>query len=342
MRSLLTRLTLACLVLWSRPICLAIEVQTDSDIQKQSEAMLEKARQVSDIRAHGAPAFRLEATFSFIGDDLETIQGTFTEVWVSRSQWRRDTVVNKLHRIEVGGVDRRWLLVGDANFPTQAERVSDLIDIFPNRLTTFEFDTIRDTSEHDPLTACAVTKAAGPQKQRSAFCFDKQSGTLVEKISPEVLRTRAADYSCRYGSFRKFGDFSFPRDMDCALDGHHKMDAKITSLMLEPSPDATLFAPPLGATELGDCSVKPEAPQALSAPEPPYPLGYRGQSSTVFLSLVVNAKGKAEDVKVARTGGKSFDEEALKTVQRWTFKAATCHGQPMPIRISLQFSFQSR
>src|SRR5277367_4778453 len=73
------------------------------DIQKRADALLEKARQLSNIRSPNAPAFRLKATFSFTGRDLETVEGTYTEVWISRSQWRREILVKDFHRIEVAG-----------------------------------------------------------------------------------------------------------------------------------------------------------------------------------------------------------------------------------------------
>ena len=74
-----------------------------SDAQLHAESLMERARKLSDIRSNGAPAFRLKATFSFIGLDLNTAHGTYEEVWVSPSQWWRETVVDNRRRIEVGG-----------------------------------------------------------------------------------------------------------------------------------------------------------------------------------------------------------------------------------------------
>jgi hypothetical protein len=51
------------------------------DVQKAADAMLGRARQLSDIRSPNSPGFRLDVTFSFVGRDLETSQGTYTEVW---------------------------------------------------------------------------------------------------------------------------------------------------------------------------------------------------------------------------------------------------------------------
>ena len=56
-----------------------------SDVQLHAESLMERARKLSDIRSKGAPAFRLKATFSFAGKDLDTLQGTYTEIWGGRA-----------------------------------------------------------------------------------------------------------------------------------------------------------------------------------------------------------------------------------------------------------------
>ena len=68
------------------------------EIQKHADAMIQRAREFSDIRSQGAPAFRLRATFSFVGEDLATIQGTFNEVWISNCN----------------GAGRRWPMISAA------------------------------------------------------------------------------------------------------------------------------------------------------------------------------------------------------------------------------------
>lgn len=312
------------------------------EIQKHADAMMQRARGLSDIRTQGAPAFQLRATFSFIGDDLETVQGSFTEVWVSNAQWRRETVGNNFRRVEVGGANRKWLLDDGKDFPIQAARVSGLMEIFPSRFTKFEFESIRDRSAQDPSTECAITRAEGQRELKSAFCFDKQSGALVEKISPEALRNRAADYACQYGAFHKFGDYSFPHEMACFLDTHRKLEAKILELSEEPSPSPALFTPPPGAIEMGNCSVKPEPPRPVSTPDPRFPLGSRDRSAMVTLWLIIDAAGKPQEVRVTRSGGKPFDDEAVATVQRWRFKPATCNGEPMGTQISVEINYKQR
>jgi protein TonB len=63
----------------------------------------------------------------------------------------------------------------------------------------------------------------------------------------------------------------------------------------------------------------------LNNPEPPYPpLARRlGQEGLVTLRVQVSAKGKPEQVVVAKTSGVPvLDEAAVKAVQSWTFVPA--------------------
>jgi len=64
------------------------------EAQKSAEALLDRARRLSDIRSLNAPPFRLKLTFSFTGKHLDTVQGIYDEVWISNSRWRRETTVS--------------------------------------------------------------------------------------------------------------------------------------------------------------------------------------------------------------------------------------------------------
>ncbi len=171
---------------------------------------MERARLLSDIRAKNAPAFRLKTTFNFAGKDLESTQGTYTEIWVSDSQWRPETVVNDLRRIEVGTANRIWTLDNSKDFPETATRLPALVNIFPPASSTFEFDSIADNTDQKPPERCATTKR-GSQQEQYRFCFDQKAAALLAKLSPEIRPKNMTDYSCFYSIFRKFGNSWLPR-----------------------------------------------------------------------------------------------------------------------------------
>jgi TonB family protein len=308
-----------------------------SEIQMRAESLMNRARHLSDIRAKNAPAFRLKATFSFVGKDLENKQGTYTEVWVSDSQWRRETTINDLVRVEVGTPNRIWKLDNSKEFPETAARLPALMEIFPYN-QPFHFERIEENTTQQIAGECAVT-SPGPHKEKQAFCFDKKSGAILETVSPEIRPISSVAYSCVYGKFRKFGDSWFPREMACFEDQHRKIEGQVVDLSAEPSPDAALFNPPAGARELGRCAGTSVPPVQTLSPQPGFPSGGYSEDSTVALSLIVDTHGKPQDLKVSQSAGKDFDNQAMTTVQKWRFKPATCDGDPMPMEITLDVHF---
>lgn len=308
------------------------------DKQAQGEAMLDRGRAASNIRAPNAPAFRLKVAFSFVSEKLETVTGTYSEWWVSRNQWRREIVAGDSRRLEIGGPDKRWLLDTGPSLPEQVKRLPASLDLVPSKTSKFVFDSILDPALDNTKVACAIS-VPGSEKQKSAFCFHKESGVLIQKIEPYLVGRRMGGYSCDYAAFHMFGNYAYPREMACFVEGHQKMDAKVTELAVEPSPDLALFKPPPEAVELGQCSGKTIAPRAISSPDPAMPWR-AANDSNVTLELIVNTKGTAQDVKVLRSGGKSFDENAVRAVRGWHFQPATCNGIPMATTISVEVNFR--
>jgi len=307
--------------------------------------MLKRARELSDIRASNAPGFRLTATFAFVGKDLEQEEGTYNEVWVSNSRSRREIVVKDLHRVEVVGPTRRWLLEGGDDFPDRAARVVTEIQFLPASDVKVDFASIQDHPEKDPPYECAITKH-GSHQEASGFCFDKRTGILIESAFPELRPSKLADplrpveHTCSYGSFKRFGNFWFPREMECSEDGHQEISLHVTELALESSPDLALFVPPAGAVELANCRGTLVPPKAVSTPEPRLP-SVTSNPSRVFLSLIVDTKGHPQNVKVIDSGGeKGRNGTAIETAQAWRFKPATCDGEPVPSRLRLELDFR--
>ncbi|MCU1301341.1 MAG: TonB-like protein [Candidatus Sulfotelmatobacter sp.] len=330
----------ACFALVSKSFAQDLHKQeTHAQIQERADALMEHARQLSDIRSPNAPAFRLKATFSFVGNDLETVQGTFTEIWLSKGQWRREIAVGALLHVEVGSPNRIWTLEKTESFPEKAKQIVRLMQIFPGNSKKLDFESIADRGELSPPMACAISKP-GAQHERSAFCFEKKSGALLERVLPELRGGSVFDYSCDYGKFNKFGDFWFPREMACFEDRHKKMEAKVEDLSVESTPDPALFAPPPGAVELGACTevMRPPVAELTRIPNPPF--GSRDNAAKVTLSLVVDTKGKPQDVRVVGPRRKNYDESALSAVRGWRFKPGTCNGDPMPFQMYVEVDFR--
>jgi TonB family protein len=101
--------------------------------------------------------------------------------------------VNDFHRVEIGTSNRIWKLDHTKDFPEVATRLPDLMNIFPSASTWFEFEAITDSPDQKPAEKCATTKP-GSQQEQYRFCFDKQSGALLAKLSPEIRPKNMTDY----------------------------------------------------------------------------------------------------------------------------------------------------
>ena len=330
--------TLTFILLWLLVPIVAGDTPKEN-AQKDAEALLERARELSDIRNEKASPFRLRANFSLVGDNLDTFEGSYTEMWASDSQWRREIVIGDWKRIEVGTPNRLWKLDNAKGMPNEASRVPGAIAILPARSAKFEFESIQRS---DNATLCAVTKPVGERKAKHAFCFDQKDGVLVENIAPEFLRQHVADYSCGYDDFRKFGNQFFPYNIDCRLDKHKKLEVHVVDLTREAFTGASLFAPPDGAIEIGRCAAFASSPKPLYTPNPIFPAGERGQIGIVGIRFVIDNKGKTENIEISRSAGKAFDDNAASAVRNWRFKPATCNGEAMPTQMEIELNMHYR
>ena len=302
-------------------------------VQERAEALLERARHLSDIRAKDAPAFRLKATFSFVGDNLDPVEGTYTETWVSDSQWRREAVIGNLRQIDVGGSGKHWLASPD-EFPEQANALPSLMVFLPPASLDLAFAFIRERTASDVTADCAFSRPVIENLQ-FVFCFEKKSGVLLERVSPEKRPRNIVRTACDYGTFRKFGDYAFPREVVCFEDRHKKISASVVELSLEPPMNPSLFDPPAGAIEIGVCSGK-SMPPRLSINEFALPGLDPERVAWLRIWFVVDIKGKPQDIRVLRSAAKSSNAKTVATVRNWRFKPGTCDGTPMPTPLTME------
>jgi hypothetical protein len=240
------------------------------DGQSKPQALFERAWDLSNIRSPSAPAFRLEATFTAIARDLSTLEGTYTETWVSNTEWRRETVVGASRSVEVGRATRHWLLNSGPPLPVEVQRFSSLLELSPLWWQEFTFQPTTDHDVNGIAIRCAVTLAE-ETGERYALCFYKESGLLMQTTMPKTIGSRLGDYSCLYANYQKFWEHFFPREVRCLQEGHRKLEAKIVELSLDPLPDPASFVQPAGAIEIGNEVEHPAPSRRAHAPDPGFP-----------------------------------------------------------------------
>ncbi len=84
------------------------------------------------------------------------------------------------------------------------------------------------------------------------------------------------------------------------------------------------------------------APQVLYKVDPEYSEEARKAkySGTVVLQLIVDATGKARDIKVVRSLGLGLDEKAIEAVNKWKFRPGIKNGQPVAVMATIEVNFR--
>jgi len=63
-------------------------------------------------------------------------------------------------------------------------------------------------------------------------------------------------------------------------------------------------------------------------------------AGVVLVNLIVDAKGKPQNVHVGRGIGSGLDQNAVAAVKKYKFEPATENGKPVPVALSVEVNFQ--
>lgn len=321
----------ACLVLAQ------VSLSPPQDAQSRAAALLENARRLEDIRSTDGPPFRLTATFSFTGDDLEPVHGSYTETWLSHAKWKQETVVGDQRSVVIAAPGRQWILIPQG-FPRKAAELPFIWTFLPAASFKLDFESTKEFSGVRLTAECAFTQFDSSEL-RSAFCFEKKSGLLLQHIFPEKRPRNTVSFSCSYGTFRKFGAYVFPREAACLEDQHNSIRAEVVELSLEVNPEVSWPQPPPDAVEVPECSGKRVTPYLINSGFV-FPPSDPDRISWVRLWLVVDKKGRAQNVRALRPLDKSSYKRALRAAYALNFAPGTCNGQPMPMPVTVEVEAQ--
>ena len=301
------------------------------DKKEIGQRLLDNAQKISDIRADGSPAFRMEVKFKITSNSApKETEGKYAEIWVSKAKWRREVETPSFHRLEVAlpSGSSAYLDAGTDPPDTLSDR---MLLRFPK--SSPEIKNVAEREVSGVKASCVESKVLGA---KSLDCVDSATGvSLFREIHhPSNVET------CWYRDYQKFGDRLFPRSVHCLKNPGDEFEVTVSELSAETSPDESLFVKPAGAVNVGaQCQGARVAPPKLAYdPDPISPRPFHGDK-TVMLSTVIGLEGHPQDLRVTNSAGEDFDRAALNAVRSWRFQAATCDGVPVRVLISVQVNF---
>ncbi len=100
-----------------------------------------------------------------------------------------------------------------------------------------------------------------------------------------------------------------------------------------PGSDTGVFVPGRGGVT---------APVPIFAPDPEFSDEARRDKyqGICLVSIIVDARGFPQNVRVARHLGMGLDEKAMEAIRRYRFKPATKDGKPVAAAITVEVDFR--
>ena len=105
---------------------------------------------------------------------------------------------------------------------------------------------------------------------------------------------------------------------------------------------AVLSSPPLVNPEPSNKSRGITPPAVLHKVDPEYSQEARilKCSGTVMLSIIVDASGRAESIRIAKGLGFGMDEKAAEAVMKWIFRPGIKDGNPVNVKATIEVNFR--
>jgi TonB family protein len=296
---------------------------------EEASALVERARQASDIRREGDPAFRLKATFKITKNDGSAVEGTYTEFWNSPAEWRTEIALGDFRRTILVIGPKIWTLDDGSSPPEWIHNLTALLEPLKLDVAASKPLKIQDTHVLGVASRCFSTAT------RERFCFEKTSGLLIERTSSLIMADTDGDWSCFYRDYRRFGERDMATLYQCGYK-HTQIEATFVDLTFRPEIDSALFIPPANAKESSRCLSKALPPIVIRQPEPVPP---RKGDQTVAMSTIIGLDGRPHDIKVIRSVDKDYDRAAVEALRQWEFTPASCGGEPREVKIAVEMVF---
>lgn len=333
---------------WNPLLCLPVilfvmplSIARRSDQREEAQALINRARSLSDIRAPGASTFRLRGQIRVQNLQSGGVEdGTYLLIWVSPDQWREEVSLPGLQLLQIRVKDSIWSQ-GTSRFPPPVvERVRGALN-FPSRLKLNPRASVEKPKHVEDeglsLESVHVRTNQWPRHSNHWLWFNSNDGTLVKE--------QVGEWQYHYSKYERLGDKLYPWLLACNEGGSITAEVLVSDLSFQPSPAPSLFIPPAGSEKWPVCGeaerVTPPVP--LKRTNPPYPQDLLGQHAVgiVKVDVIIGTDGRVVDVELAGPANPEFASITLKTIrEEWQFRPATCGGLPIPAYSEVKVNFQ--
>lgn len=287
--------------------------------QQEAEALLAKARELSDIRCQGCPPFRLKARVRLFEGVAMPVDGTYVLYWASPGKWREDLRMPDYNEIRLGLGDEIQEKRPTRFRPGPLAWLLTHLDI-GGRLNELARSKIKNVKEWQVQRGLLVCTDYQQERMRylQRRCFLRDKGLLLHEESPPE--------AYEYDEYTPFVGKLFPWKMARYVGGTLTDEMQITELVVSPEWEAGLFDPMTGSDVHETCR-NPDAPREVRGEFPSLPDNLMGDF-TVTIEYVVGVDGLPRDV-VVHAADPRIETFVLKGFSKSRFIPAKCKGVPI-------------
>jgi TonB family protein len=305
-----------------------------ASLPQKVRELVDRSRQISDIRAVGAMPFRATGRMKLF-DLSAPVEGQFELLWISPTSWKEILHFPGYDAVRIVAGKKYWLKRSLPYEPLPMMRARSTLSI--GNLDLFDDERvfrISQSKENGALLECMELRSDKFSARR--LCFDPSTGVLA--------RATVGTHMDEYLEYQPFEGKRFPRKIRYYEDGELKVETAIENLTAVSDADSDrALEPALGSEEWDRCEHMTEAkPLRISKPDREG-LAYKylpvGGEATVAISAVIEKDGRFSNLYVIQTGGKDLDAATVAAIKDWKFEPAKCGDSAVRTTRTIYFHY---
>lgn len=310
---------------------------------QEAEALLAKARELSDLKAKGSPGFDLDASFTLYNLAGGHTQGVYRLMWASPTEWREEVLLPGESVVNVEHAGQSWHSSPVPYTPYLIFQVQQALT-FPSRLKLpprAKLSKVKGTKIDSAPAECVSYFQPHARKQGDTFCFDEASGRLIQEMARGWYTT------LEFSDYTSVGSKSFPQTLRVLQNGQLIVEVKLVSLIPDFAVTPALFAPPPGihpapSTRCSGASIVPA--HVLAQPEPMYPEYAKVHriTGTVVIYAVIGKDGVPRGLDILHSPSQVLSDASLAAVRQWRYAPYRCASVPVAVTTSIDVNFTLR
>jgi TonB family protein len=310
----------------------ALPLLGSEDPKLRQEANERAQRSIAASENPSWPSHRRLTQFRYTDSEGVTTEGLATLDYQAPYRRHAEISFGDYHAVNI---EAPGVAGGSRSSPLPPPGVREMQKL--SSIYTIRFDKediindIRDqTIQSRPARCVYFTSNFGSKSQDGEVCYDRAAGMLLHfQFGGEVIDN---------SNWIQVGNAWVPARIDKTENGRRVMTIEQTYALVESFPAETFTLPP-GVPPYQWCSDW-RRPTGLHMPQPK--AGPGDGVDDVVVQGQIERDGSVSHLAVLNSKRPDLNREALAVAAQWTFRPATCEGQPQSSRGDFTLYFKGR